>query len=239
MKTNLKIFNILIRLISLLFLHSIDSLYAEPITGKVVSVADGDTITISENGTERKIRFYGIDCPEGDQQFGQQATKFTSALVSGRKIEIKKMDTDRYGRTVAILYADGVNLNEQIVAQGYGWMYRQYCKESFCQDWLQLESAAKASGKGLWADTNPTPPWEHRQQQRASGSSYGNDSTVSLSAANQSFLGEIGSFHGNTRSHVFHGSGCKDFNCPNCTVIFKTKQEAIDSGYRPHNGCVK
>lgn len=146
MKTNLKIFNILIRLISLLFLHSIDSLYAEPITGKVVSVADGDTITISENGTERKIRFYGIDCPEGDQQFGQQATKFTSALVSGRKIEIKKMDTDRYGRTVAIVYADGVNLNEQIVAQGYGWMYRQYCKESFCQDWLQLESAAKDYG---------------------------------------------------------------------------------------------
>ena len=235
MKTNLKLFNILIFLISLLFSSSIDFLSAEPIAGKVVSVADGDTITISENGTERKIRLYGIDCPEGNQQFGQQATKFTSALVSGRKIGIKTMDTDRYGRTVAIVYADGVNLNEQIVAQGYGWVYRQYCKESFCQDWLQLESAAKAFRKGLWADTNPTTPWEYRQQQRASGGFNGHDSTYSPTTV----LAQAETFHGNTRSHVFHGSGCKDFNCPNCTVIFKSKQEATEAGYRPHKSCVK
>ncbi len=184
---------------------------------KVVSVADGDTITISENGKEQKIRFYGIDCPEGDQQFGQQAKHFTSAMVSGRNIQIKPMDTDRYGRTVALVYTDGINLNEQIVAQGIGWMYRQYCKESFCSNWLQLESAARASRKGLWSNADPTPPWEYRQQQRASGGFNGHDLTVSPT----NVQAQPGTYHGNTRSKVFHGSACKDFNCPNCTVNSK------------------
>ena len=157
-------------------------------------------------------------------------------MVAGRQISIESKDVDRYGRTVAIVYVDGVNLNEQIVKQGYGWVYRQYCKGAFCGDWLQLESAARASHKGLWADANPTPPWEFRQQQRASGGFNGHGSTA---VSTSDSTADAGYYHGNTRSHVFHGSGCKDYNCPNCTVILKTKQEATEAGYRPHNGCVK
>ena len=59
-------------------------------SGKLTNVADGDTITVLHDGQEERIRFYGIDCPEGDQNFGQQAKAFTSAMVHG--------DSSRNGR---------------------------------------------------------------------------------------------------------------------------------------------
>ena len=99
---------------------------------KVVSVADGDTINVLRDGRQVKVRLYGIDCPEKDQDFGQEAKDFTSSMLAGRKkVRVEPITTDQYGRTVAMVFADDINLNEQIVAQGYGWMYRTYCQESF------------------------------------------------------------------------------------------------------------
>ncbi len=44
-------------------------------------------------------------------------------------------------------------------------------------------------------------------------------------------------YHGNTRSKIFHGSSCRYYNCAHCTKIFKTRQEAIDAGYRLYKVC--
>ena len=56
------------------------------------------------------------------------------------------------------------SLNEALVQQGYAWVYRKYCKAEFCSDWLSHEQAAQASGRGLWADPDPIPPWQFRKQ---------------------------------------------------------------------------
>lgn len=236
----MKPFNIIIILISLLFC-SFDTNYlrAETITGKVVSVSDGDTITILGNEKQLKIRLYGIDSPEKSQAYGQKAKDFTASMVAGRQISVEPKDTDRYGRTVALVFVDGINLNQQIVKQGYGWVYRQYCKGSFCNDWLRLEAAARESKKGLWADSHPVPPWEYRHDQRNGTGSSEHDFTVPPSTVGQSVPVESGTYHGNTGSRVFHGTGCKDYNCKNCTVMFKSTQEAINAGYRPHKECVR
>ena len=62
------------------------------ISGKVVGVSDGDTITVLENRTQNRIRLYGIDAPEGGQDFANRAKKFVSDLVFGKQVRVVKMD---------------------------------------------------------------------------------------------------------------------------------------------------
>ena len=89
-------------------------------SGKVVGIKDGETITVLNSKTlkDGKIRLYGIDCPEGEQAYSKRAKQFTSKLVFGKLVEVKVMDIDRYGRTVAIIYADKTLLNEELVKAG-------------------------------------------------------------------------------------------------------------------------
>ena len=133
---------------------------------KVVSVADGDTITVLRDGSQVKIRLYGIDSPEKGQDFGQKARELTAALVAGRSVDIEQMDTDRYGRIVGLVEVNGQSLNRLIVQNGFAWVYPQYCNERFCDDWIQSEATARKSKKGLWKDPVVVPPWEWRAAQR-------------------------------------------------------------------------
>lgn len=111
------------------------------------------------------IRLYGIDCPELDQNFGYEAMSFTKSLVLGKDVIVKKKDTDMYGRIVGLVYLpDGTLLNEELVKNGYAWVYDLYCTDSICSRWKQLEQEAREKGRGLWQDPNPIPPWEYRQQ---------------------------------------------------------------------------
>ncbi len=63
-----------------------------------------------------------------------------------------------------MVYADGKNVNEIMIKGGYAWVYRKYCKEEFCNDWLKYEEQAKRSKRALWKDSNPEPPWEWRHK---------------------------------------------------------------------------
>ena len=131
-------------------------------SGMVVGISDGDTITVLHNGKGEKIRLYGIDTPEKGQAFGKRAKQFTSGMVFGKTVEVETKDTDRYGRSVALIYIDGQSLNEALVKNGFAWVYRKYCKETFCEDWLNLEIVARYGKVGLWSEPNPIPPWEFR-----------------------------------------------------------------------------
>ena len=79
--------------------------YAQaPIQGKVVGIADGDTITVLQDNQQFKIRLYGIDTPEKSQDFGQKAKQFTSDMVFKQHVKVIAYDSDRYGRTVGMVY---------------------------------------------------------------------------------------------------------------------------------------
>lgn len=135
-------------------------------SGKVIGVADGDTITVLRDKQPQKIRLYGIDCPEKRQPFGNSAKHFTSQLVFGKLVEVEPVATDRYGRTVAFVQVENVLLNEALISEGMAWVFPRYCRDAVCDKWLSLQALAKIGKQGLWQDSNVTPPWEFRKQRK-------------------------------------------------------------------------
>jgi endonuclease YncB( thermonuclease family) len=135
-------------------------------SGKVIGVADGDTITVLRDKQPQKIRLYGIDCPEKRQPFGKRAKQFTSDMVFGKLVEVEPVATDRYGRTVAFVQVESVLVNEELIKEGLGWVYIRYCKLPLCVEWKGLELEAKFGKRGLWGESGEIPPWDFRRQKR-------------------------------------------------------------------------
>jgi endonuclease YncB( thermonuclease family) len=134
--------------------------------GRVISVADGDTLTVlARQGERQRIRLYGIDAPEYRQAGHEAATAFVRSAALFSEVELKVIDTDRYGRIVALVtLPDGRTLNEELIRHGHAWVYDNYCRLPICAKWRVMENEAKIVGKGLWADENPTPPWTWRRR---------------------------------------------------------------------------
>ncbi len=131
--------------------------------GKVIKIADGDTLTILAANQQLKIRLSDIDTPERKQPFGTRAKQALSELAFGKQARVVEVTVDRYGRIVGRVYVDGRDVNRELVAGGFAWVYRKYSKDA---DLLRLEAEAKQNGLGLWADPNPIPPWEWRRGRR-------------------------------------------------------------------------
>ncbi len=114
----------------------------------------------------RRVRLYGIDCPEGRQETGDEATAFVRRMAEGEFFIIQRLGEDRYGRTVAILhFPDGGSLQEAILTAGYAWIAPRYCKRPECLEWKVLETQALKEKRGLWRHPRPLPPWQWRKQQ--------------------------------------------------------------------------
>lgn len=135
--------------------------------GRVVGITDGDTVRVlvqDPTPREIRVRLHGIDAPERSQAFGTRARQELSKLVYGKIVRIEKVETDRYGRTVARIFADGTDVNAEMVRRGFAWWYRRYAPDDPVL--RRAEEEAKAARAGLWRDSNPTPPWEFRSLQR-------------------------------------------------------------------------
>ena len=135
--------------------------FIDPFDASVVSVHDGDTITIRTTETS-KIRLYGIDAPELKQPHGQAAKHALSEMTFGKSVHITPMSKDRYGRIVAKVEAGGVDVNRVMVEQGNAWWYEQYAK--YDMPLANAPSKAQAEKLGLWADQNQVAPWEFRKR---------------------------------------------------------------------------
>lgn len=95
------------------------TLCAKQVTGKVISIQDGDTITVLKGKTSYRIRLDGIDCPEKNQAFGNKARQFTSDMVFGKEVLVKYQTKDRYGRYLGIVHAPGGKiLNHELLKAG-------------------------------------------------------------------------------------------------------------------------
>ena len=116
--------------------------------GKVVGVTDGDTISVLRDGKAVKIRLDGIDCPERGADFSSKATKFTSALVFGKNVEVRGKENDRYGRLVARIVVDDQDVSVALVQAGLAWHYLKYSSDPVLS---RAEATAKAAEIGVWA----------------------------------------------------------------------------------------
>ncbi|PJB13596.1 MAG: nuclease [Flavobacteriales bacterium CG_4_9_14_3_um_filter_40_17] len=131
------------------------------IVGEVVGISDGDSFKIKlSNGEVIRVRLAFVDCPERGQDFYQKAKNFSSNEIYRKSVKVKVTDTDRYGRTVGVLYYGHKILNEELLKNGFAWHYRQYSKSKRFQS---LENQAKAKKIGIWSHSQPTPPWEFRR----------------------------------------------------------------------------
>lgn len=137
------------------------------ITGKVIRVADGDTITILDaQNTQTKVRLYGIDAPEKKQDFGNKSREKLASLVAGKNIAVTVVDIDRYGRSVGRIKIGEQEVAEEMLKAGLVWVYTAYCKIPECKQWKQLETQAKTAKIGLWSNPTAQEPWLWRKEHR-------------------------------------------------------------------------
>jgi micrococcal nuclease len=101
-------------------------------------------------GQPVRVRLFGIDAPQRQQDGGEAAQRFASDAVMHQTVRVIERSTDRYGRTVGIItLLDGRTLNQQIVRAGHAWWYRQHAP---CDTDLQaLETDARTGKRGLWS----------------------------------------------------------------------------------------
>lgn len=144
--------------------------FAATLFGQVVSVADGDTLTVLDSSTrQHKVRLAGIDAPEKRQPFGERSRQNLSKMVAGHNAVIEWTKFDRYGRVLGKVLVDGQDANLAQVAEGFAWHYKRYAREQPMVDrkiYSDAENTARTSGLGLWAEPAPIPPWDFRHKSR-------------------------------------------------------------------------
>jgi endonuclease YncB( thermonuclease family) len=140
------------------------------ITGNVVGVADGDTITVLDaDRVQHKIRLTGIDAPEKKQAFGNRSKQSLSDMVFDKNVTVETDKRDRYGRELGKVLADGKDVNLEQVRAGMAWHYKAYVRTQSAIDrqaYADAENEAKDAKRGLWVDADPTPPWEWRHSKK-------------------------------------------------------------------------
>ncbi len=143
---------------------------ADQVQGRVVGVADGDTVTVlDDRKVQHKVRLAGIDAPEKGMPYGQRSKQYLSDLVFGKTVILEGDKIDRYGRTVAKILLNGRDVNLAQIAAGMAWHYKKYEREQSSNDRMLYgaeELNARAARRGLWEDPQPVAPWDWRAEKR-------------------------------------------------------------------------
>jgi micrococcal nuclease len=206
----------------------------ERFTGRVVSVADGDTIGVIRDGYATPVRLDGIDCPESGQPFSQRARRRVAELALRKVAEVRVKTTDVHQRLVARVRVDGVDLSTTLVREGLAWHYLRYSSDPAL---AAAEAAARAARVGIWSEPNPVAPWDWRYSAPRAPATRSGAAKPQLSEQEKEAAESLGLLHGNTSSRVFHTANCKNYWCARCTQIFSSESEAKAAGYRPAGCC--
>jgi endonuclease YncB( thermonuclease family) len=167
-------------LISLALLVCSLPVLADTISGQVVGVSDGDTITVLDSSKKQtRVRLAQIDAPEKRQDFGAASKEALSGLVYGKPVTVEAETIDKYGRTVGKVLVGSVDVNLEQVRKGMAWVYRQYAHD---QSYFAAEKSAKAARIGLWSKSGAVPPWEFRHGKAAGAVQAGEGSRSSSPA---------------------------------------------------------
>ena len=144
---------------------------ANTLIGRVVAVADGDTITIlDDSNTQYKIRLAGIDAPEKGQPYGRVSRQRLADTVFTQTVQVEWSKRDRYGRIVGKVMAEGKDVCLMQIESGLAWHYKKYEREQSTADrktYAEAEFRAREQKRGLWMDAHPVPPWEWRHRERS------------------------------------------------------------------------
>lgn len=145
--------------------------HAETLAGRVVGIADGDTITVlDDTKTQHKVRLAGIDAPEKAQPFGQKSKQYLSDIVMGELVTVEWSKRDRYDRIVGkVLTTAGTDACLAQIKAGLAWWFRKYADEQSTEDqrvYERAEGDARAAQVGLWSEPEPVAPWDWRKKKK-------------------------------------------------------------------------
>ncbi|MBI3223060.1 MAG: thermonuclease family protein [Nitrosomonadales bacterium] len=147
---------------------------AERFNARVIAVLDGDTVLVLRGQQKIKVRLANIDAPEvghaglggmppnsqKDQPFGAQSRASLQEMVGRKQVQVDSQAVDQYGRIVAQLSVDGLNVNQEQVQRGMAWEYSHYHSD---KTYIRLQSAAQQARRGLWSQASPQAPWQWRR----------------------------------------------------------------------------
>lgn len=138
--------------------------HAESFGAVVTHVSDGDTVWVRVDGRAGKpikLRLAGVDAPESCQAGGAQATAALASKVTRQHVQINARATDIYQRRIVTMTVAGEDIGAWLVRQGHAWSngYRHRAGPYAAE-----ERAARAAGRGLFADPQPIAPWVFRKQ---------------------------------------------------------------------------
>lgn len=140
------------------------SVCASTLTGKVVKVSDGDTITVLDSQkVQHKIRLNKIDAPESKQAYGKVSKEHLAGFIAGKEVRVDWSKRDKYGRVLGEIFVGDLNVNLQMVRDGYAWHYKHFDNT---ESYAQAESEARAKKLGLWKDAHPVNPYEFRKSKK-------------------------------------------------------------------------
>ncbi len=134
--------------------------HAETFNALVIAVLDGDTVMVERDKKQTTVRLAGIDAPEKLQAFGPASREALMKLVLRKEVRVITKTVDDYGRVVATLEVGRVNVNAEQLRRGMAWEYSYYHSDKAL---IALQTEAQRERRGLWAGTNPQPPWEFRK----------------------------------------------------------------------------
>lgn len=146
------------------WLFAVPHAQSADIAGRVVSIQDGDTLTVLVDRRQIKVRLADIDAPESKQPFGSRSKQSLAVLCFNKETRLETQGKDRYGRTISTVHCAGNNANAMQVRQGMAWVFDRYASPS--SPLYDLQNEAKTARRGLWSDPHPVPPWEWRRGQR-------------------------------------------------------------------------
>lgn len=153
----IKLLRVMYAAIMLVFFFSLSATAFE---GKVVSVADGDTLTVLSGKTQYKVRLSQIDAPEKNQPWGNRSRQSLIAFAAGKDVFVEVSGKDRYGRIIGSVLVNGVCAGEYQIKNGMAWVYDQFVTDYSIYD---IQSLARTKRVGLWSEPEPVAPWLWRK----------------------------------------------------------------------------
>ena len=125
----------------------------------VVRAVDGDTLVVTIDGKEVRVRILGINAPESVdphrpvQCYGPEASKKMHALADGNDVALipeQKDDRDAFGRLLRYVELDGNDLGAEMITEGFAENYCKKYPHPRCAIYDQLEQKAKTAKVGMW-----------------------------------------------------------------------------------------
>lgn len=159
------------RYLTLWLLAMVLPVQAATLGGRIIHVADGDTVTVLDGSkTQHVVRLAGIDAPEKSQPYGRASRRALFESLHDREVVVDWHKVDRYGRLVGRITVEGRDANLSQLQAGLAWWYRAYAHEQSQAErsaYVAAEEQARQAGLGLWREHSPVAPWDFRRAGRS------------------------------------------------------------------------